>query len=264
MHRRTSQVPPVQGGPAATRPRPESSRQDLHPLLAAVAVCSLGLFVLVAALLAQVPEQADVFDQTVTRFFLGLRRPALNPLVSRWTGLGSWAGLSVLTVVLAGTLALRQMARQAAFTVLTMATAGLLATVLKILFARQRPPLEDLLGPPSLTHAFPSGHSLGTAAFACTLLCLAWLGGSTGRRQAGAATAAAVFTLTVGASRVYLGYHWPTDVLAGWSLGVTWPCALLLALVGWRRYRPRQQPTQPDAPDLAQAQHQSGAPGAQS
>lgn len=253
MHSRTSQPPSRQGGPSATQPWPGASWQHLQRPLAAVAVCGLALFVVVAALLTRAPERADALDQAVTGFFLELRHPTLNPLVRYWTDLGSWAGLGLLTILLAALLARRQMTRQAAFTVLAMSTAGLLSAALKLLFARQRPPLEDLLGSPSLTHAFPSGHSMGTAAFACTLICLAWLSGSTGRRRATVAVATTVLALTVGASRVYLGYHWPTDVLAGWSLGTAWPCVVLLALVGWQKRRPGAQPPPPEAPHPTQA-----------
>ena len=85
--------------------------------------------------------------------------------------------------------------------------------------------------------SFPSWHStMSTAAF----LTLAMLVASLGPRRRSKALAyvvAALFVVGVGFSRVYLGVHWPTDVLAGWCLGSAW------ALAGWIALRAMNAPT---------------------
>jgi undecaprenyl-diphosphatase len=104
----------------------------------------------------------------------------------------------------------------------SVAATASLVTLVKIAVARNRPDLSSVLGPPATDFAFPSGHATnGTLTYLLAALLLtapcrrAW-------RHLATATAAAV-ALLIGLSGVYLGYHWATDVLAGWSfaLGVT-------------------------------------------
>jgi len=103
--------------------------------------------------------------------------------------------------------------------------ADLLAVAGKELVARHRP-FETQLGPRSSTHSFPSGHA--ATSFACATV-LAFL-------VPRAAPLAYVLALAIGYSRLYVGVHWPLDVLAGAALGVA--IALLLLAVSRRRSWP--------------------------
>lgn len=106
------------------------------------------------------------------------------------------------------------------------AVGGAIATnaVLKLIFQRERPELWQLLTHES-TYSFPSGHALITAALATTFILICW---NTRFRWAGLLLGVA-YTASVGISRLYLGVHYPTDVLAGWCLGIAW--AILVALI---------------------------------
>jgi undecaprenyl-diphosphatase len=98
--------------------------------------------------------------------------------------------------------------------------------LLKGLYNRPRPDFAPL-GTYVYAQSFPSGHSTASAAL---WLSLAMVAASLERRTPQKTfwfVIAGVVVLAVGASRVYLGVHWPTDVLAGWMLGACW------ALAGW-------------------------------
>lgn len=173
------------------------------------------------------------------RILLALRRPddLATPIGPRVlvrpvrdvTALGSPAILALVCAGVAGYLLVDRKSRAATF-LLTSAVVGLaLCLALKGLIDRPRPEVV-----PHLTHpessSFPSGHAMLSAVVYLTLaLLLARHIGGTHRRLYLVAVAVVVAGL-VGASRVYLGVHYPTDVLAGWCVGLAW--ASLCGAVG--------------------------------
>lgn len=216
---------------------PDASRRALG-LLAATALTGMACFTLLALSGDGTSSGLATHDPAVARWAVSLRTPALTALASPVTDLGSAIALTVLTTIAAAILALRGRLGQAALVVATMLGAAALSATLKLYFGRERPPLPDLLGDPSLTFAFPSGHSLGTAAFATVLACLVLLEAQSSRAaKTQAVLVAAALTLLVGMSRIYLGYHWLTDVLAGWSLGMAWACTTHLVVLTRGRLR---------------------------
>jgi undecaprenyl-diphosphatase len=176
---------------------------------------------------------------------LALRDPAdpTHPIGPAWlrevgrdlTALGGVAVLSLLTAAVAAWLALRRL-WGATWLLLASVGGGILAsTLLKLAFERPRP---DLV--PHLSHvataSFPSGHSMMAAVVYLTLGVLLARVEPRRRTKAFVLSVAVILTLLVGVSRVYLGVHWPTDVLAGWSIGAAW--ALLCWLVArWLQRR---------------------------
>lgn len=162
---------------------------------------------------------------------LALRNPAdlSDPLGPSWleeatrdiTGLG---GYTVLTIVTLAAIAYLLMAgkRAAALLVIISVVGGmLLSTGLKIGFERPRPdlvPHETRV----YTASFPSGHAMLSAVTYLTLGALLARVQARRRITAFIMGLAVVITLLIGASRVYLGVHWPSDVLAGWSVGAAW------------------------------------------
>ena len=150
------------------------------------------------------------------------------------TSLGSNAVLIVVVLATAGFLALSR-ARGAALLVLLSVSGGaVLMQSLKIAFGRVRPDVvaHSLV---ELTRSFPSGHTTLAAITYLTLGALVARVQSTRPRKLYVLTVAIVLTLLVGISRVYLGAHWPTDVLAGWCLGAAW--AMVCWLVAARLQR---------------------------
>jgi undecaprenyl-diphosphatase len=176
---------------------------------------------------------------------LALRDPAdpANPLGPLWlrevgrdlTALGGVAVLTLLTVAVAAWLALR---RLWGATWLLLASVGggiVVSTLLKLAFERARPDLVPH-GSHVSSASFPSGHSMMAAVVYLTLGVLLARVEPRRRTKAYVLSVAVILTLLVGVSRVYLGVHWPTDVLAGWSIGAGW--ALLCWLVArWLQRR---------------------------
>lgn len=195
----------------------------------------LLLFVLCAtasgflALLSAVLEgDTREFDRTV---MLALRESSdpSNPIGPGWveetgrdfTALGGIAVLSLVTLTVCGYLFLARK-RHAALLVLVATLGALgLSTLLKDVIDRDRPDLVSH-GTRVYTASFPSAHSMHAASVYMTLGALLARVQSRRRIKTFILLVAASTTCIVGVSRVYLGVHWPTDVVAGWSAGVGW------------------------------------------
>jgi len=175
---------------------------------------------------------------------LALRhRDGIVPLGPMWlksamidlTALGGFAVLTLATALAAGlALALRNWQR-ALFIIVAIGSGSALSGLLKLDYARPRPTIVAHLTGASST-SFPSGHAMTSAIVYLTLGVLgarAFAGPWARRYVLGVAL---LLTLVVGSTRVYLGVHWPTDVLAGWAAGGGW-ALLCWSVADWLRSR---------------------------
>lgn len=144
------------------------------------------------------------------------------------TALGGVAVLTLLTLLVAAFLALRRLWHAVWLLLAAVGSGVLVSTVLKVAFERPRPDLVPHASYVS-TASFPSGHSMMSAVVYLTLGALLARVEPDRRVKVFVLTAAVLLALLVGVSRVYLGVHWPTDVLAGWTVGGGW--AVLFWLV---------------------------------
>ena len=164
-----------------------------------------------------------------------------DPIGSVWfeeavrdlTALGSTLVLSMAVVTVVGLLLLTRRWRAAIFTFVAAVTGQLASHGLKEFFGRPRPdliPHEVAV----FTQSFPSGHAMMSAVVYLTLAALAAQLMEQRRLKIYAMSVAVVLTILIGASRVYLGVHWPSDVLAGWTIGASWAlaCWLIAAKIG--------------------------------
>jgi membrane-associated phospholipid phosphatase len=135
--------------------------------------------------------------------------------------------------------------RTPAVLVLAMIGSSALSSGLKNLIGRARPDVTVVLGPVSNTFAFPSGHALNSTVFFVTVAALIWPRIRSLRYRIAILAVAVVMSLGIGLSRVYLGYHWATDVLAGWTVAIVWLVIVLNVAYFARKRgnRPGQQST---------------------
>ena len=145
--------------------------------------------------------------------------------------------LSLMTFAAVGYLLLARKHYAAVAVFVAVAGGLVLSTLLKLGFDRPRPDLVPH-GSFVYTTSFPSGHSMMAAVTYLTLGAMLARVEASVRMKVYLLSVAIVLTVLVGASRVYLGVHWPTDVAAGWAVGAAW--ALLCSLV-MRRLQRRGQ-----------------------
>ena len=159
----------------------------------------------------------------------------LEEMMRDFTGLGSTGVLSVMVLTIAGFLAMTRKGHAALFVLASVGGGVLVSQTMKWAYARPRPGLVPH-GAEVFTASFPSGHSMMSAVVYLTL------GALLARTQPDRAVKtyilaiAVLLTALVGVSRVYLGVHWPTDVLAGWTLGGAWALICLLVML-WLQSR---------------------------
>lgn len=208
--------------------------------LASVLAGAAALAVVVFAVLADGAVEGDdlsAYDPSVTIWMVASRRGWLTAAAWIATHLGGAASLTLITVLAAAALIWSGRRRHAVVLVAAMVSSSLVTVALKLFFARERPSIELLLGDPASTYSFPSGHSFNSAVMAGTLAGLVVFSQASRRRKVMAGALAVLAVATIGLSRVYLAYHWLTDVLAGWSLAVAWLCLAALVVLGRNRLR---------------------------
>lgn len=205
---------------------------DLLAMFGAL-IAALGLWAFIAIADAVREGETQSFDERVLR---ALRDPgdSRRPLGPEWLGeigrdLTALGGIAVVSLVTASVVGFLFITRNyGAMVFVLSATLGglLLSTLLKEAFARPRPQVVPHLSYVS-TSSFPSGHSMISAVVYLTLGSL--LARLAHRRVLKLYFVAVALILTglTGISRVYMGVHYPTDVLAGWSAGSVW------ALICW-------------------------------
>jgi undecaprenyl-diphosphatase len=195
-------------------------------LLLLVVVLGVWSFFLIAGLVV-----ADRTQRLDERILIALRDPAdpRVPLGPPWaaevgrdlTALGGVAFLVLVTAAVAGFLLLCRKYHALAFLLLAVGGGLLLSTLLKGRFDRPRPDVVPHLSYVG-TSSFPSGHSMLSAVVYLTLGALLARLVQPVRLKVYFLAVALLLSFLVGCSRVYLGVHYPTDVLAGWAAGLAW------------------------------------------
>lgn len=200
---------------------------------AAILFAGLSVFVFLAFTAA-----VGVFDEAERDFMLSLRADGFGeaPAGPAWlihaasevTTLAGWPLLTLFSVSLVAYFFIRRQWDFAGVIVAVVLGESLITGQLKALFARERPDFIFHLVEAS-SKSFPSGHSASAAAVYLTLgLMLANINRDHATRVFSIALAILIATL-IGASRVYLGVHYPTDVIAGLAIGSAWASAVWLA-----------------------------------
>jgi membrane-associated phospholipid phosphatase len=184
--------------------------------------------------LADAAREGDglaAFDPRLTQDFVTHRTAGLSSVARAFTFIGNVPVLSAFTVIAAALLRVgTRRWRSAVILTVAMIGAATLTYILKVLIGRHRPDANVVLGTVNHGFSFPSGHTLSSAVFFLLLAALLWYSKASRITKVVGTLAATAMCLAIGLSRIYLGYHWATDVLAGWTMALTWLCVLATAV----------------------------------
>lgn len=218
------------------------------------AMTLLGIVVVAGAIWGFVALAAEMIEGDLHAFdeavLLALRSPGdlANPIggpqlevaMRDLTALGGVTILTLMTGAVLVYLILRGARASALFVLCAVLGGQLLSHFAKFAFSRPRPDLVPH-GVDVATASFPSGHSMMAAVTYLTLAVMLARTETQHRIRVFLIVLAALLAVLVGTSRVYLGVHWPSDVLAGWCLGAAWAFGVAL-LAHWLARRGRIEP----------------------
>lgn len=221
---------PANSAPQVAAPRSPSKLTIVLGFLA-IGGCLVILGVLADGVRSQ---EADALDTIATPLVHQYASPTLDAFMNDVTALGSNEGLVVLFIVAAVALVALRRPRDALLLGVALGGSVALDGLMKAFFERPRPQLAWAHVPPDFS--FPSGHSMDSVVFYFALALLVW---QIAGRAPGltAAVAALVLVLLIGLSRIYLGYHYFTDVLGGYIAGALWLVVVVSAFSGPERLR---------------------------
>jgi membrane-associated phospholipid phosphatase len=205
-------------------------------------VLAVGLSAIAAQVYDNVTDADGVagLDKPLLMSMLGLRSPWLNTAATAYTDI---AGVVIMPIIAVTTMLFLAFRRRSWTPIILVTAAGagsLLLTIAgKNIIGRARPDRADAVPPYETSPSFPSGHTLNAVAIAGILAYVLLLRQHRRVTRVLSITVAVVFAVTVGASRVYLGHHWFTDVLAAFFLSGAW---LALVITAHRLYLTARRP----------------------
>jgi undecaprenyl-diphosphatase len=183
-------------------------------------VALIGTLLLFALIADGVHDQeAFALDTWATPFLHSISSPWLDTVMAWLTTMGSSVVIVPIFVITSAGLLLMRRFGAALFLGISLGGALVIDATMKLLFQRPRPRLDYAAVLPD--YSFPSGQSMNGIVFYVGLALVLW--SLLGRRVGLPATiAAAVLALGIGVSRIYLGYHYFTDVIGGFLAGIAW------------------------------------------
>ena len=182
------------------------------------------------------------FDKPVLLWVHQLATPAWDHFFITVSEFGYLWGVVPFNVAVQLYLVLRKRYREGLFWFLAVAGSALLNLAVKAYFARERPDLWDSVVVET-SFSFPSGHAMGSATLATALILLTWRG----RWHWPVLVLLPIFVVTVGIARIYLGVHYPSDILAGFAVAVAWVMGMH-SVVG-RAPKPKAEPASANIPE---------------
>ncbi|WP_223253073.1 phosphatase PAP2 family protein [Arthrobacter sp. AFG7.2] len=196
-----------------------------------------GALVLTMALLGA-EVYSDVVDEEglasldipALEYSQSLRNPDADAFATGFTNVGGGIGMPIVASILTAWLTFLSRTWRPIVLVGGAALVSTTATTFgKRLVGRTRPDHSEAVPPFETSPSFPSGHTLNTTVVIGVLVYLMCLQFQVLWARTTAITAGAVFIIAMGLSRVFLGHHWMTDVMAGWLLGLAWVGMVILA-----------------------------------
>jgi membrane-associated phospholipid phosphatase len=194
-------------------------RVHRHALVTVLAFALIWAPVLIFAAIADsVRERVSLpFDAPIQAFAYALHSVGLTNIFLFITTLGQPLVVGGVGLVVLALLLVKWYYRNAALVAAGLGGAVFANQLLKLILARARP-TQYVSVLTENSYSFPSGHAMVSAAFAATMVIMVWQT----RFRIPALIFGSIASLLIGLSRIYLGVHYPSDVLAGWALGLLW------------------------------------------
>lgn len=170
------------------------------------------------------------FDSAILESVHKHTSPGLDPVMKLITEFGGPLLLPIVALILTAILIYRRELRHAFILFTGVVGASIINIILKSIFRRDRPQLWDWIVSESGT-SFPSGHAMASSALALSLMVIFW---RTKWRWLAVGTGI-VYILLIAFSRIYLGVHYPTDIIASWLISVAWVSAVTWIVYSLRR-----------------------------
>jgi len=208
------------------------TRAALLLTLAVGALIALALSFVASRVYDSVTESDGIagFDQPILQAAIQARSPVLDVIVTGYTDIAGPIGMPIIAVAAILILSLHRRSWTPAILIAAAGLGSLAMTIAgKDVIGRVRPPLPEAVPPYEYSASFPSGHTLNAVAVVGTIAYLLILRQTSTLARTLTVTGAALFALTIGLSRVFLGHHWFTDVLAAWLLGAAWLALVIMA-----------------------------------
>lgn len=199
-----------------------TARLRAHHVHVVLTTIAFGLFwvpvIIFAKLADEVIEKEPLrIDTIVIDAVHSIHNAGWDNFFLFWTAIGEPLVVISVAAALFGMFLYRRHFRNAAVIMGGVGGAGLANVILKGIFARSRPSIFTPLVHET-SYSFPSGHAMVSAAFVCVLMIVFWHT----RFRYLAVIGGFALTFLIGLSRVYLGVHYPSDIVAGWSVGLIW------------------------------------------
>lgn len=173
-------------------------------------------------------KEALFYDELLLLKAHASATPGLDQWFMRISDAGYQYGVIPIDILIVLALLGAHRWREASFAAAAFVGSALLNIATKQVFRRDRPALWESLVPET-TFSFPSGHAMGSMTLAMTVILLSWHT----RWRWPVLVVALAFALQVGASRIYLGVHYPSDILGGWFAGMAWVVGVYFVMFRW-------------------------------
>lgn len=210
--------------PVQVNQSPNSTQSPLFLFL--IGVClPLQIFVLLAVVITR-NSTGLPWDVPLLLAIHRTAKPSLDLFAELLTQLGYVQGVTPVVVLVSLILLFRQQWHRCVYLLITAFGSILISYSAKLFFHRARPHLWELLYPLPSDYSFPSGHSFLSMMLLVALIHLTW-----GNRWCKwVMIVGGIFVVGIGWTRMYLGVHYPSDVLGGWMLAIAWGIMVNLSL----------------------------------
>lgn len=175
-------------------------------------------------------------DTAVLQWLNSLSSPALDTFMIAATNTSGPIQAVVIAAIIIVILLLNKKRRAATFMLFALGGAAIINVLLKLLFARNRPDLWETVVT-ERSYSFPSGHAMGSSALAFSLMVLLW----PTKWRWWAIVIGSLYIILIGTTRLYLGVHYPSDVIAGWAVSLAWVLTIKTVLDNYKliaRFQP--------------------------